>query len=53
LGNTPYWLLLLVYEGPRTTHFAGYCCGLWEVLDNTRHWASSRHQGCLHQMGSK
>jgi hypothetical protein len=23
-GNTLYWLLLLVYEGPRTTHFTGY-----------------------------
>jgi hypothetical protein len=35
-GTTPYWLLLLAYEGPRTTHLnTGYCCGLCEVLGNT------------------
>jgi hypothetical protein len=38
-GNTLYLLLLLVYEGPRTTHFTGYC-GLFEVLGNTLWWAS-------------
>jgi hypothetical protein len=25
-GNTLYWVLLLVYVGPRATHFTGYCC---------------------------
>jgi hypothetical protein len=25
-GNTLYWVLLLVYVGPRETHFTGYCC---------------------------
>jgi hypothetical protein len=39
-GNTLCWLLLLVYEGPRTTHFTGYCCGLCEPSGNTRYWAS-------------
>jgi hypothetical protein len=39
-GNTLYWLLLLVNEGPRTTHFTGYCCGLCEVSGNTFYWAS-------------
>jgi hypothetical protein len=39
-GNTRYWLLLLVYEGPRTTHFTGYCCGLCEGSDNTLYRAS-------------
>jgi hypothetical protein len=25
-GNALYWILLLVYVGPRATHFTGYCC---------------------------
>jgi hypothetical protein len=40
LGNTHYWLLLLVYEGPLPTHFTEYCCGLCEVSGNTLYWAS-------------
>jgi hypothetical protein len=39
-GKTLSWLLLLVYEGPRTTHFTGYCCRLCEVLGNALYWAS-------------
>jgi hypothetical protein len=43
-------LLLFVYEGPRTTHFTGYCCELCEVLGNTLYWASYRSDvGRLHQ----
>jgi hypothetical protein len=39
-GNTLYCVLLLIYEGPQTTHFAGYCCGLLEVSGDTLYWAS-------------
>jgi hypothetical protein len=39
-GNTPYWALLLVYEGSRTTHFTRYCLGLYEVSGSTLCWAS-------------
>jgi hypothetical protein len=40
-GNTfTGWLLLLVYEGPRTTHYTGHGCGLCEVSCNTLYWAS-------------
>jgi hypothetical protein len=39
LDNTLYWLLLLIYEGPWTTHFTGYCCGLCEGSGNTLYWA--------------
>jgi hypothetical protein len=38
-GNTHNWLLL-VYEGPLTTHFTGCCGGLCEVSGNTLYWAS-------------
>jgi hypothetical protein len=40
LGNTYYWVLLLAYEGPWTTHFTEYCCWLCDVLGNTHYWAS-------------
>jgi hypothetical protein len=34
LGNTLYWVLLLVHMGSRATHFTGYCflvyVGLWQ-----------------------
>jgi hypothetical protein len=40
LDRLIYWVLLLVYEGPRDKHRTGYCCGLCEVSGNTLYWAS-------------
>jgi hypothetical protein len=35
-GNTLYWILLLVYMGPRATHFTGYCCWfMWGLGQHT------------------
>jgi hypothetical protein len=35
-GNTLYWVLLLVYMGPRATHITGYCCWfMWGLGQHT------------------
>jgi hypothetical protein len=42
-------LLVLVYEGPLTTHFTGYCCGLCEVSGNTLLGIIRADVGRLHE----
>jgi hypothetical protein len=33
---TPYWVLMLVYVGPRARHFTGYCCWfMWGLGQHT------------------
>jgi hypothetical protein len=34
LGNF-FWVLLLVYMGPRATHFTGYCWFMWRLGQHT------------------
>jgi hypothetical protein len=41
LGQHTLLCIVLVYEGPRTSHFTGYYWGLCEVLGNTLYWASA------------